>query len=305
MCNVSDPNPSYLNLKMQRKPVLALTASDGPRKEELTDLVAQHWGLITKLFCLIATAGTYDSLKEKLGDRSLEGKIERLDPGDRGGLIEIAYHVVMGSCRALLFFPDPQDMKLLRPENRSLRRVCTYKGVAMFQRSGAFLDFIIRIRDLPGGERKKRYPGRVDAMAESLIKHPEWIQPHRNKTIALVAHDNKKVDMCAFAIKYKPQLERAGRILATGTTGGIIEKYAELPVIKYESGPHGGDVQIAHEILHKRCDALIFFIDPLYVHPHIEDIHMLVEACNLKKTKCQVSTSYDEAKHLLADLLPA
>ena len=63
------------------------------------------------------------------------------------------------------------------------------------------------------------------------------------KTIALIAHDGKKAEMVAFVKDHIEQI-RKFKLVATGTTGKYVEQ-AGLSVTKLESGPHGGDAQIA------------------------------------------------------------
>ena len=63
-------------------------------------------------------------------------------------------------------------------------------------------------------------------------------------TIALIAHDQKKDDMAAFAAAHADYL-KGFRLVATGTTGGrILDVAPELPVERLKSGPLGGDQQI-------------------------------------------------------------
>lgn len=49
----------------------------------------------------------------------------------------------------------------------------------------------------------------------------------------------------------------------------------------FESGPDGGDIEVANMILKHDLDILIFLIDPLSSHPHENDIQMLVRISNL------------------------
>ena len=53
--------------------------------------------------------------------------------------------------------------------------------------------------------------------------------------IALVAHDKKKVDMVLFVKKYSTMLSQAN-LVATGTTGRVVEEATGLPVEKKQSG---------------------------------------------------------------------
>ncbi|MCS6835865.1 MAG: methylglyoxal synthase [Anaerolineae bacterium] len=100
------------------------------------------------------------------------------------------------------------------------------------------------------------------------------------KTLALISHDGKKADMVAFAIANRDVLARY-HLVATATTGGLIESKANLKVTKLLSGPHGGDAQIAAQIAEGKIAAVFFFLDPLGKHPHDPDIQSLLRICNV------------------------
>ena len=99
------------------------------------------------------------------------------------------------------------------------------------------------------------------------------------KKIALIAHDGKKADMVGFVKDNAGVLEKY-ELIATGTTGGLIGK-AGLDVHRVESGPMGGDAQIAAEVVAGKIDAVIFLRDPLGKHPHDPDINMLMRICDV------------------------
>lgn len=48
-----------------------------------------------------------------------------------------------------------------------------------------------------------------------------------------------------------------------------------------ESGPSGGDIEIAGEVLRGDVDHLVFFIDPMTPHPHEADVQALLRICSL------------------------
>lgn len=99
--------------------------------------------------------------------------------------------------------------------------------------------------------------------------------------IAIIAHDNKKPDMVAFVIKHSNFFKKENiKCYATGTTGSYVSK-ANIPVTCLKSGPMGGDAQIASLLVDGKIDIILFFIDPLYSHPHEVDIHMLIRLCNV------------------------
>jgi methylglyoxal synthase len=99
------------------------------------------------------------------------------------------------------------------------------------------------------------------------------------KTIALIAHDGKKPQMVNF-VRDNKKLLKAYRLIATGNTGGLV-KETGLPVDRKLSGPLGGDAQIASEVATGRCQGVIFFRDPLGMHPHDPDISMLMRICDV------------------------
>ncbi len=101
-----------------------------------------------------------------------------------------------------------------------------------------------------------------------------------SKTVALIAHDNKKDDMIAFAKAHIDVLSRY-ELIATGTTGRLIGEATNLPVTRVLSGPIGGDAQIAAMVAEGKIEAVFFFIDPLGAHPHDPDIHSLLRICNV------------------------
>jgi methylglyoxal synthase len=94
--------------------------------------------------------------------------------------------------------------------------------------------------------------------------------------IALIAHDEKKDDLVAFAGDHRGFLQ-ACDLVATGTTGGrIAEAWPDLRVQRLKSGPLGGDQQIGALIAEGLIDALIFFVDPLTPMPHDVDVKALM-----------------------------
>lgn len=100
------------------------------------------------------------------------------------------------------------------------------------------------------------------------------------RTIALIAHDNKKDDMVDFALRHEPLLSRY-HLIATGTTGKRIQEATSLIVERMQSGPLGGDAQIAAKVVAGEVIAVLFFIDPLNAQPHEPDIQALLRICNL------------------------
>ena len=122
-------------------------------------------------------------------------------------------------------------------------------------------------------------------------------QPTR-RTIGLVAHDNKKADLIEWAV-YNRQLLIRHDLVATGTTGTLLEDELGVGVVKLNSGPLGGDQQLGALIADDSIDFLVFFWDPLEPQPHDPDVKALLRiavvwnipvACNRASADFMISS---------------
>lgn len=95
------------------------------------------------------------------------------------------------------------------------------------------------------------------------------------KTIALIAHDNKKAELVEWAMFRKSELEKYN-LCGTGTTSRRVSEATGLNVYGYLSGPLGGDQQIGAHLAEGKIDAVIFFCDPLTALPHDPDVRALL-----------------------------
>jgi len=113
-----------------------------------------------------------------------------------------------------------------------------------------------------------------------------------NKTIALIAHDRRKQDLVEW-VEYNALTLIPNKLVCTGTTGGLVEKklleYCNkydldssiLNIVKYNSGPMGGDAEIASLVVKGEIDLCIFLIDDLSANAHEADIQMLLRQCRV------------------------
>lgn len=114
----------------------------------------------------------------------------------------------------------------------------------------------------------------------------------KNKTIALIAHDRRKQDMINW-VEHNANTLVNNKLVCTGTTGKLIEKTLNKfilndnvypngwDIIKKNSGPLGGDAQIATMVVEGNIDLCVFLIDDLNSNPHEADIQMLLRQCRV------------------------
>lgn len=100
------------------------------------------------------------------------------------------------------------------------------------------------------------------------------------QTLALIAHDHQKQAMLDWVARHKALVSQFN-LVATGTTGQLIEKALGVKVTRYQSGPIGGDQQIGAQIVEGRIDGIIFLWDPLAALPHDPDVRALLRLATL------------------------
>ncbi len=113
-------------------------------------------------------------------------------------------------------------------------------------------------------------------------------------SVALIAHDKKKVDMIVF-VRENLELLSKCELYATHTTGSIIEEKLKLKINKMLSGPMGGDLQIGALIASSKIDYVIFLRDPLTAQPHEPDVSALLRVCDVHNVPLATNIASAEA----------
>lgn len=112
----------------------------------------------------------------------------------------------------------------------------------------------------------------------------------QTKSIALVAHDNRKKDMVEW-VEWNWQKLLRHKLICTGTTGKLVEEalvrmHSEeakqhKSINRLKSGPLGGDQQLGAMIAEGDIDILIFFWDPMEAQPHDVDVKALLRIASV------------------------
>lgn len=101
------------------------------------------------------------------------------------------------------------------------------------------------------------------------------------KTVALVAHDNRKPDLAEW-VAYNAEKLAKHHLVCTGTTGKMVEEtlakknMKPLSIKKLLSGPLGGDQQLGAMAAEGKIDILFFLWDPMQPQPHDVDVKALL-----------------------------
>jgi methylglyoxal synthase len=97
----------------------------------------------------------------------------------------------------------------------------------------------------------------------------------KKKVLALIAHDNKKAEIVAWAMQNAEKLKEY-ELCGTGHTAKLIQDALNRPVKAFLPGPMGGDLEIGAAVAQKEIDLIVFLWDPLQVQPHDPDVKALL-----------------------------
>ena len=232
-------------------------------------------GLQTLGLGLHATGGAFDALtKYKL----LADQLIAVGNGRDGGLMRLVSRMAGGlqpadALEGVFFLVDPVDPTSIYPEAQALKRQCVIHGKPFVSTLAGAIEWVA-VELANAGVDTISMPDAAPLFALE------------NQVAALIAHDALKDTMVAYAAEHFDTLSRfAGRV-ATGTTGSRLNAMAWTrgwPALQpwvscYQSGPLGGDAQIAELVLDQRCNKVIFFEDPHVARQHEADIQLMERA---------------------------
>lgn len=120
--------------------------------------------------------------------------------------------------------------------------------------------------------------------------------------IALIAHDRKKTELVAFVRTHLPVF-REQILVATGSTGALLNHELGLHIERVAHGPDGGDLIIGGRVAQGVVKMVIFFRDPLTALPHEPDVSALLRVCDVHNVP--LATNVGTAELLLQALAHA
>jgi methylglyoxal synthase len=211
-------------------------------------------------------------------------RLTRLPARRDGGLIHLVGAVVSGDpgrrLDAVIYLLDPDDPTTVFPEGLALKRECVIHETLFISTLAHAREWFELARVECGFTPNPLLDTQFDFASQ---------------TIALVAHDARKDELVEFVRGRFTFFDRFRRRIATGTSGGLLNDLASglspshLPwVRRFHSGPLGGDVEIALEILENRCRRVIFLEDPHVARQHEADIQLLERSAwtTTERTMC-------------------
>jgi methylglyoxal synthase len=236
---------------------------------------------------LHAVGRTYDAIR-RTGFLEHYALLRRYPYGREGGLMKLVAEVVgLGDDRTLdgaIYLIDPVDPSSIFPEAVALKRQCVIHGKPFISTVASARDWI---------ELERIHAGMTpDPDADTFYAL-------ESQTVALIAHDAMKPQMLDYAAAHFDVLSRYASRVGTGTTGQRLNELAwsrgwpaDRPwVQRYQSGPLGGDAQIADLVLERRCQRAIFFEDPHVARQHEADIQLLERAVTTRTDEAVCITS--------------
>ncbi len=262
---------TYVDIFMREDERAEINAVEGTDRFELFDPEAPRWRV----------------------EEGWTGKGYSLRPGKRGGILEMAEHLEKSAgvdrIRTLIFLTDPKDLEESYPEDNALVRSAMRNDVLYLSsfRSASLWAAYEADSELSvyGQTTTKGSEGPPCSGSDIVLRtKPE------EECLALIAHNKKKLELCRWVVENTARLSRFERFVTTGTTGDWVKKFLTANGVSpgkiaalytMESGPSGGDIEIAGEILRGRIQNVVFFVDPTTSHPHEADIRAFLRICSM------------------------
>lgn len=204
---------------------LIIVASPRARDEPSSPLLRliRDYAEVLKRFTLHTTAGT----SRMIHCTGLYGHSEVIArrAGRDGGIAQLAAMVARGECSAVILLLDPSDPWSDAVENRALRRICIQRQVRLLTTYAAAIRWIkYEALEASSSDHLSWEPLNWKRGNKNVDERNDFKQlPLHERSLALISHDQKKLQMVQFATKHVDLLAQHHRILTTGTTGWLFK----------------------------------------------------------------------------------
>jgi methylglyoxal synthase len=211
------------------------------------------------------------------------------------GISTIASKVADQEIDAVYQFTATEEQYKFISENYMLRRQCIIYKKPLLINTGAYIWEIFRWVASQGCDNSHFV--RPEDMKRLIRSIPETHCDQflfQKQVFSLIAHNRMKDEILAFVEKNSKIINRFGEILATKTTGTLLNtRGTGINTVKvYCSGPEGGDAQMI-EGTHGKTGFIVFLQDPWHTHPHQADVESCVKA--ICKPESKLSIFHDSA----------
>lgn len=220
------------------------------------------------------------------------------------GMICLMHSLVEGGIDAVIHLSDWQD-KSAKPDSAVLSRQANVHDVPM---ASDVTTANACARAWKAAIAQQRFP----LFRDRTPREPSPLSgvTSEDTVLAMIAHDQMKLDLCRFAVEHASHIfSQYDYVLATGTTGKWLQRFMkalgrgkeEIERIRCcNSGPWGGDVQIAYAVVKNVCNDVVFFQDPKVPHAHDSDIRLFEQAVVHRDITVRLATNSESAKLLIA-----
>lgn len=221
------------------------------------------------------------------------------------GMIHVTYELVEGRLDGVIHLTDWED-KSAKPDSAVLSREANVHNVPIATDPYTAVAYIRGWKRRLAGDPAS---GPVFIDRQGPVPPPLEGLKQTDRVLAIISHDNMKLDTCLFAVEHARHIfQNYDYVLATGTTGSWLKKFmnaagrgpSEVARIRCcNSGPKGGDIQIAYAIVRGICQRIVFMQDPTVSHPHDSDIRLFEQAVVAKDVHVELATNFESARLLV------
>ena len=221
-----------------------------------------------------------------------------------GGISTIASMVADEEIDAVYQFTATEEQYKFISENYMLRRQCIIHRKPLLINTAAYIwEIFSWVASQGCGNSHFVRPEDMKKLIRSIPETTCDQFLFQKQIFTLIAHNRMKDEMLAFVGKNSETINCFGEIIATKTTGTILNTGGTgINTVKvYCSGPEGGDAQMI-EGTHGKTGFIVFLQDPWHTHPHQADVESCVKAICKPESKLSIFHDSTSAMNILENM---